>query len=276
MIDFVVVPGIRLEYDADAEFNISADGILKAEQILQNASGTRFSAFIGDICDGKAAPEQSLRLIGGLKRLFGEAEARICPVMGECDSAVPKQSFMNAFGFSPRYRAIDVSDYRCIFLDTLMADPSDPYSSEKSDGRFFIDDEQLMWVSRLLGRSHRTAVIFSNVPIFLPEGADGPVVENGEKLREVIEKSKKVSLVISGRSKTSGYTVSNGVPYISLSDGGEGGKFSFARVSVSSRGVSVSGFGDELSFSIENLVSSDANNKKKTLFQRIFPFLGKK
>ncbi len=271
MVEFVVVFDIDLKYDENSEYKISAEGISNLEEVCRLSDGLVLSSLLGGICRDASA-SQAIEIIGGLKSFFSERGVRVYSVMDRSDACIPKHNFMNAFGSSPRYRAVDVFDYRFIFLDTLISNPEAPYSFDDADGRHCIDEEQLMWLSRLLERSHRRAVIISDVPIFLPDDMNGPCLENGKELRGVLEKSNKCALVVSRGDSTEHHFVSNSIPYIFIPHNADG--FSCSRVSASSQKIDVTASDARNSFTMR-LAHEESDNQKVPFLKRLFGISGK-
>ncbi len=254
MIKFIAFSDMRCRYTDSEQSHIASSDTKKINALCDVAShGYRFIASIGDTLDGNATAENSSALLNDILNAYDRATA-IHSIMGERDSVITKREFMKLCDYAMRYRAFDVSDYRCIFLDTCIGDVSEPYTTTDSDHGFIVDDEQLSWLSRLLGKTHRPAIIFSHAPLAVSDKADEKhLVKNSEKLRELIENSKKVSLVVSGHMDKPDCVISNGVPYITLAPMYKSENATFAKISVSSNGIEVEGSGEQDSFSIENI-----------------------
>ncbi|MBR5543686.1 MAG: metallophosphoesterase [Oscillospiraceae bacterium] len=261
MIKFIVASDMRFSFSSENDMHISSLAAQKIESIVFEASSEcRFIADLGDTVDGKASAEESRLVIQDTISLYDKAPVSLHFLMGERDRAVTNEVFLQLSGYAMRYRAFDVSDYRCIFLDTLC-----------SENGFEIDEEQFQWLSRLLDKSHRPAIIFSHAPIAgTDESNSNEFVANREKLRSLFEKSHKVALVVSGHAEKSEHLVLNNVPYITLSPSYSSDEATFARFSVSSEGVTVDGFGAQESFTIEHPFTK---NKEEPLLSRIKRFL---
>lgn len=259
MIKFIAFSDMRCPYTEGEQSHIVASDAKKIDALCDVAAhGYRFIADLGDTVDGNSTTEKSSVLLNDILNAYDRATS-IHSIMGERDSVITKREFMKLCDYAMRYRAFDVSDYRCIFLDTCIGDTSEPYNTTDSSRGFVVDDEQLAWLSRLLGKTHRPAIIFSHAPLAVSDKADEKyLVKNSEKLRELIEKSKKVALVISGHMDKSDRVISHGVPYITLSPMYKAEDATFAKISVSSKGIEVEGYGEQESFSIENI-----NEKKE-------------
>lgn len=243
MIQFIVFSDMLCPYDAAATQNIPPAFASKIESICGAASNCRFIATLGNTIDGNADAEKSARLLNNILNAF-DGTASVHALMGARESVIPKSEFMRVAEYTMRYRAYDVSDYRCIFLDAVSDD----------DGRFYIDDEQLGWISRLLGKSHRPAIIFTHIPLVVSsDESSAQTLKNADALRALIEKSNKVSLVVQAAAFSPAHFISHGVPYITLAPMSASDDISFSLVSVSSKGISVDGFGTQESYKIANI-----------------------
>ena len=243
MIKFIVFSDMLCPYDDSTPDNIPSSFSGKINAVCSAASECRFFASLGNTVDGKADSEKSAQLLNNILNTF-DRTASIHALMGVHESIIPKDEFMRIAEYTMRYRAFDVSDYRCIFLDALASE---------GEG-FYIDDEQLGWISRLLGKSHRPAIIFTHVPLAVSSHEnEARTIKNSAVLRELIENSNRVALVVQGGLPNQGHFISHGVPYITLASMGASGDASFARISVSSKGIKVSGFGEQESYEITNV-----------------------
>ena len=219
----------------------------------------------GSLCqqtvDGNADPEKSACLLNNILNAF-DSTTSIHALMGVRESVIPKDEFMRIAEYTMRYRAFDVSDYRCIFLDAVS----------DGNGAFYIDDEQLGWISRLLGKSHRPAIIFTHIPLAVsPDENPDLMMKNADELRALIEKSNKVALVLQASGPNPSHFISHGVPYITLSPMCASDEVSFALISVSSKGIGVNGFGTQESYDIFNIFTKNETSfwsKIKMFFKK--------
>ncbi len=243
MIQFIAFSDMLCPYDAKAPENIPPAFASKIESVCDVASNCRFIATLGNTVDGNADAKTSACLLNNILNAF-DSTASVHALMGVRESVIPKDEFMRIAEYTMRYRAFDVSDYRCIFLDAVSDD----------DGNFYIDDEQFGWISRLLGKSHRPAIIFTHIPIAVSADEEsGLTMKNADDLRALIEKSNKVALVLQASGPHSAHFIFHGVPYITLSPMSASDDVSFSLISVSSKGISVDGFGTQESYEISNI-----------------------
>ncbi len=242
MIQFIAFSDMLCPYDAKAAENIPPAFASKIESICGAASNCRFIATLGNTIDGNAEAKTSACLLNNILNAFDNT-ASVHALMGVREGVIPKDEFMRIAEYTMRYRAFDFSDYRCIFLDAVS----------DNDGRFYIDDEQLGWISRLLGKSHRPAIIFTHIPIAVSPDEDSVLtMKNADALRALLEKSNKVALVLQASGPHPAHFISHGVPYITLSSMSASDDVSFSLVSVSSKGISVDGFGAQETYEISN------------------------
>lgn len=243
MIQFIAFSDMLCPYDSAATENIPSAFTSKIESICAAASNCRFIATLGNTIDGNADAEKSACLLNNILNAF-DSTASVHALMGVRESVIPKNEFMRIAEYTMRYRAFDVSDYRCIFLDAISDD----------NGLFYIDDEQLGWISRLLGKSHRPAIIFTHIPLAVsPDEPSAQTIKNADALRALIEKSNKVALVLQAAGPHPAHFISHGVPYITLSPMSATDETSFSLISVSSKGIMVDGFGAQESYEISNV-----------------------
>jgi len=263
VIEFVVFNNLQCRYSDNSELCIDDISMQKINTVCDAAVGSRFIATLGNTIDGSADQNKSLQLLSNILSKLNVSTA-VHSIMGKCDTVIPKREFTKCSGYAMRYHAFDVSDYRCIFLDTCINNESDPYDTN-SDCDIFIDKEQFEWLSRLMGRSHRPAVIFLSSPVICDSENDSDKLKNSIAFRALVEKSNKVALVVSG-GKTSSHTVYNGVPYINLSPMDSSDTATFAKISVSSKEIKVCGFGAQESYSIHKFHEKE---EKLSFFNRL-------
>ncbi len=246
MIKFIAFSDMLCPYDDSAPGNIPPVCAKKINEVSEAASDCRFIATLGNTVDGSAGDEKSASLLNNILNSLDKTVS-VHALMGDRDGVIPKAEFMRVAEYTMRYRAFDVSDYRCIFLDAVS----------DGDGRFFIDEEQLGWISRLLGKSHRPAIVFTHIPLAVtsPESEE-LTVKNAAVLCELMEKSNKVALVVQGHLHASDHFISHGVPYITLAPMSASDEATFAGVSVSSKGIKVTGFGEQDSYEIANVFTT--------------------
>ena len=261
MIQFIAFSDMLCPYDAAEAENIPPAFASKIDSICTAASNCRFIATLGNTIDGNSDAETGACLLNNIFNAF-DSTASVHALMGIRESIIPKDEFMRIAEYTMRYRAFDVSDYRCIFLDAV----------KDADGRFYIDDEQLGWISRLLGKSHRPAIIFTHIPLAVsPEESSSLTVKNADALRTLIEKSHKVALVLQAAGPNPTHFISHGVPYITLSPMSATDEPSFSLISVSSRGITLHGFGAQESYDISNAFTKNEisfREKVKKFFQK--------
>lgn len=256
MIKFIVASDLRAPHFIEDNMHIDSSVIKKIDEITSAADDCNFIADLGDCLDGNSSPEEGRAVLDDIYSLYNRADAPVHMLMGERTAVVSKEAFLSHTNTPFRYRAFDVINYRCIFLDAIQ-----------KDGEFYIDNEQFDWLARLLGKPHRTAVIFSHAPIALTdESDDSKLIANRALLRELIETSKKVALVVSGHSDKGDLVVSNEVPYITLSPSFSSEDATYAKITVSSHGVVGEGFGAQESFSVYTPVEEP---EKKSIFKKI-------
>ncbi len=260
MLKFIAVSDFRCNYEKHDDSCIPEAESKKLDAIAEAVGkDIRFIADLGDSLSESIPTENAPELFKNLFYAY-DSMTDIHSVMGEHDFLLTKEKYLELNEYSMRYRAFDHSDYRCIFLDSC---------TKNSDGNvyFEIDDEQIMWLSRLLGKSHRSAIIFTHAPIAVSDSSDeDKTVRNSAKLRELIESSGKVSLVVSGHLDHGDFVLSRNVPYISLAPMCTGEDATFAEITVSSRGVDIKGFGAQTSHTVPK---TPEHTPKKTFFSKL-------
>ena len=240
MINFVAVSDFRSSFFPGEDSCISESDLGKIHTLCKAASDCRFIADLGDSLDGTLDPARAEELFKNIFFLY-DSTVDVCSVMGERDLCLTRKKYLELNDYSVNYRAFEKQNYRCIFLETCISD--------ENGVRFEADDEQIAWLSRILSKTHRQAVIFTHAPIAVsnPEDED-KLIKNSAKLREVIEKSRRVVLVVSGHLDHGDFVFSNEVPYVTLAPMCSTNEPSFAKISVSSRAIDVEGFGEQKSY----------------------------
>jgi len=266
LLKFIAVSDFRCDYEKHNESCIPEAAQKKLDSIAEvTGKNVRFIADLGDSLSENIPPENAPELFKNIFYAYDRI-ADIHSVMGEHDFLLTKEKYLDLNDYAMRYRAFDHSDYRCIFLDSCVKD---------SDGNvyFEIDDEQIMWLSRLLGKSHRPAIIFTHAPIAVSDPTDeDKTIKNSSRLRELIETSNKVSLVVSGHLNHSDFVYSGNVPYITLAPMCGSDDATFAEITVSSRGVDIKGYGNQTSHTVpkttEKVTKTTFFSKLRKIFKR--------
>ncbi len=260
MLKFFAASDLRCGYEKRDETCIPEAMAEKIKSIMLSVGkDVRFIVDLGDSMCEDLAPEKASELFRDLFYTY-DSIADVYSVMGERDFLLTREKYLELNDYSMRYRAFDRSDYRCIFLDCCVAD-------EEGSVHFELDDEQFSWLSRLLGKSHRPAIIFLHAPVAVSDPADeDKLLKNSKELRQLIESSQKVSLVVSGHLDHGDFVLSNKVPYVTLSPMNSGEEATFAEITVSSRGVDIKGHGAQDSHSVPK---ETEKSEKETLFSKL-------
>src|SRR5665647_3018261 len=224
-----------------------------------NQQKVKFLVELGDFKDMPTPPESNAAL-GFLQKI--ESEFARFPgdryhVLGNHDEdCISKKQFNSIAGNSrinpeKTYYSFQKGGYRFVVLDACFDSTGNAYDK----GNFIWSDanipsEELKWLGAELKNSKFPVIVFVHQPL---NGNTKVTVSNAEKVRAVLEKSKKVRCVFQGHEHKGGYEEINGIHYYTLKGLIEGdfpASNSFAIVSLTKDHIFIKGYGTEVSLNL--------------------------
>ena len=202
---------------------------LRAVVDLMNSQGVDFLVELGDFKDQDAKPGEASTLgyLHSIEEAFQGFRGPIYHVLGNHDvDSITKEQFQAAvtntgIGRERTWYSFDRGGCHFVVLDANFKADMTPYSKGNFDWQDTnISFEQLDWLSKDLLGASRPAVVC--VHQRLDEGTSEPSVANREAVRQALQESGKVALVLQGHVHTGAYQRIEGIPYYTLAGSIEG------------------------------------------------------
>lgn len=178
---------------------------------------------------------------------------RTCPLpffatFGNHDTAIDKRTFMAATGMPARYCAVDVADYRLLFLDSCMNSRTEPYPTCEIEWKScYIDDEQRAWLRGELESATRPIVILTHVLLSAAgTGEINHVLKNADEITALLLlHEEKIAAVLCGHCHRGMHGTIGKIPYVVFRSLCTEDAMNCAVVELSNGTVTVTGYGDE-------------------------------
>ncbi len=237
--------------------------------LKSGAKGTDFVVDFGNMVGADYPDSPARERLPIVLDEYRKASSPAYFLLGAKDISVSKREFVRQCNIGCRYRSIEVSNYRLVFLDS-NPDSVLPPQSVSEPSPYYIDEEQLKWLARILDSSRRNIILLSHHPLLLPEGDTSAFpLRNAGDVLSILKYARGISAVFSvNDSKTSVITADN-IPHISLHLPFDSEAPSYHRVFVSRSGISFSSNGEQPEFLHET-------EYKKQAKPCLFKFLNKK
>ena len=224
-----------------------------------NQQKVDFLIELGDFKDMPVSADSktTLGFLSVIEKAFSRFLADRYHVLGNHDEdCISKKQFYSIArnsGISPEktYYSFQKGGYRFVVLDACFDSTGNAYDK----GNFIWSDtnipsEELKWLGDQVDNSKFPVIVFVHQPL---NGNTKVSVSNGEKVRTVLEKSKKVRCVFQGHEHKGGYEVINGIHYYTLKGLIEGdfpASNSFAIVSLTKDHIFIKGYGTAVSLNL--------------------------
>ena len=194
---------------------------LKEAVAVFNTRGLDFAIELGDFKDNTAGHDRTLEHLDAIEAEFAKFNGPRYHVAGNHDfdclgneeffSRIPNDGKVCLEGYYSFVRG----GITFIVLNACFDSSLKPYSRNNPWNDANVPPHELEWFKAQLDAAPGTVVVFCHQRI---DDACEPnhQIKNAAALRELIEKSGKVKLVITGHQHCGGYHLLNGIPYYSL------------------------------------------------------------
>ncbi len=184
---------------------------------LMNSEKVAFLCELGDFKDQADPPveESTLRFLREVEHVFSYFVGPRYHVLGNHDmDSISKQQFLAATDHTASYYTFTDGGIHFIVLDACFTSAGEEYDR----GRFHWTDAnippaQLEWLAADLARTPYPAIAFVHQRL---DGEGDAFVKNAERVRTVLEESRKVLAVFQGHDHSGGYRKINGIHYYTL------------------------------------------------------------
>lgn len=182
------------------------------------AEGVDMCICLGDIIDKGQTPEEPRHCLSEAMAVIRSYGILYFIVPGNHDFAVfSREEFSSYTGCPALPCALHSDTYTVIFLDANYRSDMVHYSEGEYDWKNSnLPTEQLEFLSDTLAASEKPCIVCVHENLDNGVRPDH-VVKNADAVRELLEKSGKVPLVIQGHYHKGAYNVINGIRYLTLS-----------------------------------------------------------
>ena len=233
---------------------------LDAAMAVFNRRDLDFVIELGDFKDLSATKESTLSHLREIEGSFAAFRGPRYHVLGnhDFDCLTPEEFFAPLTnGGRPMTRghySFMAGDRKFVVLDACYDSRMNHYSRNNPWDDANVPPDELEWLKRELAAAKGRVMVFCHQRLD-PSSEPKHLVRNAAAVREVLERSGKVSAVITGHQHKGGFNVVNGITYYSLRalvcDSGDGAN-SFAEVAVYADGsFSVTGWRNAVSYGAE-------------------------
>lgn len=198
---------------------------------VMNRENVDFLIQIGDFKDQDEPPVESatLEYLETMVNEFSHFDGPTYHVMGNHDhDSISKQQFLDrvtisGFKKAKNFYSFNSNGFHFIILDANYTSEGVAYDHGNFDWKdSFIPAEQLTWLKKDLENTKKPTIVFVHQRLDEKEGNENYCVSNATMVRSVLEKSKKVNLVLQGHYHLGDMSSINGIVYYTLKAAIEG------------------------------------------------------
>jgi alkaline phosphatase len=174
-----------------------------------------FVVEMGDLIDEADTVEAELALVHQANAVLAQANAERHYVLGNhCIWTLTKPEFLGAVGRKESYYSFDRSGWHFVVLDACFKEDATPYGRRNNDWRdSWIPALEQTWIEQDLARTRLPSIVFAHQRL----DTEGDLaVKNAADVRRVLESSGKVAAVFQGHHHEGGYSLRNGIHYLTL------------------------------------------------------------
>ncbi len=174
-----------------------------------------FAVEMGDFIDAAPDAATEQQWLQTISQEFANCSQQRHFVLGNhCVQTLTKEEFLGACGAKAAHYSFDSKGWHIVVLDACYRGDSTPYSM----GNFeWIDSDipeaERQWLESDLARADGPAVVLihQRLDVAQPHG-----IRNAAQVREILERSGKVALVLQGHSHKNDLNEIKGIPYCTL------------------------------------------------------------
>lgn len=181
-----------------------------------NQSKTDFIVELGDLIDKAPSTDVEISWLKAVNQTLRKAHAPIHYILGNhCVSSLTKEQFIQHSGCNPNtYSSFDKGPLHFVLLDACFTSDGIPYGQDNFDWKDAnIPPQEMAWLQRDLDQTDKPVVLFVHQRLD-PHGPH--TIQNAPAIRELLERSGKVSAVFQGHSHANDYAFINGIHYCTL------------------------------------------------------------
>lgn len=184
-----------------------------------------FLVCLGDLIDCSADDRENAQQLQEVLEVLETVPAPLYLCMGNHDISAGVRTHCRNLperykDLAKGYQSFDVGEMHFIILDTCYDEAGRYYTPETLEWkRLYVDSKQLNWLKKDLESSGKRTIVFShaNLDPREKEGTMDPhVLMNHRDVREILESSHQVDLVLQGHCHAGFASRINGIPYLTL------------------------------------------------------------
>ena len=170
---------------------------------------------LGDLIDAADSVEVEQSYLKVIHEEFSKIPGEKHYVLGNhCVDTLTKDEFLSGVGAMHSYYSFDEAGFHFVILDACFRSDGKPYERrnfEWTDPN--IPSSEVEWFKQDLNSTSLPVVVFvhQRLDVGAPHG-----IKNATEVRDLIEKSEKVTAVFQGHSHKNDYKQINGVHYVTL------------------------------------------------------------
>lgn len=198
---------------------------------VMNRENVDFLIQIGDFKDQDELPVESetLEYLETMVNEFSHFDGPTYHVMGNHDhDSISKEQFLDrvtisGFKTAKSFYSFNRNGFHFVVLDANYTSEGVAYDHGNFDWKdCYIPEEQLGWLERDLNKTNKPTIVFIHQRLDEKEGNQNYCVSNAAMVRSVLDKSKKVNLVLQGHYHPGDMSSINGIVYYTLKAAIEG------------------------------------------------------
>ncbi|WP_395088333.1 metallophosphoesterase family protein [Armatimonas sp.] len=174
---------------------------------------------LGDLIDTRRKPDlvREREYLKRINMVFTAMAPERHYVFGNhCVTTLKKQEFLTIVGQKKSYYSLKRKGVHLIFLDACFRSDGVAYG----EGAFEWTDTEIPaaqreWLKTTLKKASSPVVVFVHQRLDTPPG-NHYTIKSAPEVRQILEQSKKVSVVFMGHSHHNAQIIINGIPYLTL------------------------------------------------------------
>lgn len=223
---------------------------LVAAQMELSQNPIDFAVELGDFIDSVKNAETDLHHLQHINKTFATISNKRHDVLGNhCVETLTKKEFLAEIEQEKSYYSFDCKHWHFVILDACFRQDGVAYGRNNADWTdTMIPQWELDWLRSDLSATALPSIVFVHQRLDL-ENKHAYSVKNADQVRNILERSGKVRLVLQGHDHKGDYKAIGGIPYCTLAaviEGTSKTNNAFAVLEVmQDGGLSLHGFGKQ-------------------------------
>lgn len=174
-----------------------------------------FVVELGDLIDSADTLEAEKGFLRRIDRTFSQVKSDRYYVLGNhCVTALTKNEFLGDIGQRESHFAFQRAGFHFVILDACFRSDGEPYGRMNFDWTdSALPSEQIRWLEAELASADDPVIVFIHQRL---DDAGRYSVKNAPLVRQVLERSKRVRVVLQGHSHQNDHQLIEGIHYCTL------------------------------------------------------------